>query len=70
MKLHRTLVRPVVTYRGETRILNSADENSPHFGKENPTRKYGLVCEDGEWRIRSNQDIDYICKSEDIVIFV
>jgi hypothetical protein len=28
MKLYRTLVRPVVTYRGETRILNSADENS------------------------------------------
>jgi hypothetical protein len=68
MKLHRTLIRPVVTYAAETWTLNISDENVSRIFERKVTRKMnGPVCEDSARRVRSNSEINSLLQGEDIV---
>jgi hypothetical protein len=49
---------------------DSVDDVLQGFERKIIRRIHGPVCEDGEWRTGSNQEIDHIRKSEDTVRFV
>jgi hypothetical protein len=68
MKLHRTLIRPVVTYAAGTWALNISGENALRIFERKVIRKmYGPVCEDSAWRVRANSEINSLLQGEDIV---
>jgi hypothetical protein len=65
LKIHQTLIRPVVTYGGE--ILTLTDENALGIFER---KIYGPVLENGEFRIRYNEDLHELIEGEDIVRFI
>jgi hypothetical protein len=68
LKLHRTLIRPVVTYATETWTLNISAKNALRILERKIIKKiYGPVCEDGIWRVRSNSKFNSLLQEEDIV---
>jgi hypothetical protein len=71
MKIHKTMIRPVITYSSETWTLTTIDENNLHNFERQILRKiFGPVNIDNVWRIRNNMDIDKLIESADIVRFI
>ncbi|CAI6370214.1 unnamed protein product [Macrosiphum euphorbiae] len=71
MKLYRTLIRPVVCYGAETWTLSKADSNRFKIFERKIIRKiYGVVNEEGRWRIWSNNEIEWILENKNIVKFI
>ena len=71
MKIYKTLIRPVVAYRGVTWTLAKwKQETLRMFQKKLVTHTYGLVKKDDEWRVRNNHEIDELLKQVDIIRFV
>lgn len=68
LKLYKIVIRPVVMYGSESWRLTKADENCLSIWERKILRKvFGAVCEEGNWRIRTNQEIYELFKDPDIV---
>ena len=69
MKLHKTIIRPVVTYGSETWVMNLIHEEKPKYFERKILRSiYGSVQDlNNEWRVRTNQEIQTLIKGENIV---
>jgi hypothetical protein len=60
-----------VTHCWETWTLTSSDENAFRIFERKILRKiYGPVLENGEFRIRYNEELNKLIKGEDIVRFI
>jgi hypothetical protein len=71
VKLYKTLIRPVETYRAETCTMSAADENALLVFERKVVRRICDPVREGErWRIRSNQELEEIFRGEDIVKLV
>jgi ribosomal protein S28E/S33 len=58
MKIYKTMIRPVVTYRSETGTLRAKHENNLRIFERQILRKiFGPVNVDNVWRIRNNTEI-------------
>jgi hypothetical protein len=70
-QIYQTLVQPVVTYGGETWTPTLTDENALRIFERKILRKiYGPVLENGEIRIRYNEELNELIKGEDIGRFI
>ena len=72
IKIHNSLIRPVVTYGCEAWTLTNRDEQYLRIFERRILRKiFGPVQnEDGFWRIRLNYELNDPIKNADIVRFV
>lgn len=71
LKIYKTLVRPVVAYGAETWTLSKKMEEELRIFERKILRKiYGPINEGGEWRIRTNDEINTLIYGEDLVRFV
>ena len=71
MKIYKTLIRPVVAYGSETWNITNRDAERLRILERKIIRKImGPVQEEGEWRIRSNREIEEYLEDGDIVRFV
>jgi hypothetical protein len=67
-RIYRSVTRPVVKNGAETWCLAANDRNSLEVRKSKVLRKiYGPVCENGEWRIRTNTELMELYDDLDIV---
>ena len=68
IQIHKTLIRPVVTYASETWSLTKPYENLLRiFERKILQRIYGPVQEGDIWRIRNNEELNRSINREDIV---
>jgi len=71
LQIYKTLIRPIVTYGGETWTMTENDKSMlRRFERKIIRRIFGAIKENGEWRIRNNGEIDKILEQEDIVRFI
>jgi hypothetical protein len=71
MKIHKTMIRPVVTYSSETWTLTTKYENNLRIFERQILRKiYGPVDIDNVWRIRNNMEVEELIEGADIVRFI
>ena len=71
IKIYKTLIRPVATYGCETWNVTTTDANKLRvFERKIIRRIYGPLCENNEWRIRTNAEIEDLLGQEDIIRFV
>jgi hypothetical protein len=71
MKIHKTMIRPVVTYSSETWTLTAKDEKNLQIFERQILRKIsGPVNIDNIWRIRNNMETDKLIEGADIVRFI
>jgi len=71
MKIHETIIRPVVTFSSQTWTLTAKDENNLRIFERQVLRKmFGTVNIDNIWRIRNNMEIDKLIEGADIVRFI
>lgn len=56
--LYKTLIRPVLMYGSECWTISKGDERAlESFERKVLRRIFGPVCDNGEWRIRYNQEL-------------
>ena len=69
MKLHKTIIRPVVTYGSETWVINLIhEEKLKTFERKILRSIYGSVQDlNNDWRVRKNQEIQTLIQGENIV---
>ena len=68
IQIYETVIKPVVLYGAETWVLTKKDEDLLSIWERKILRRiYGPVCIDGEWRIRSNQELRDLYKKLPIV---
>lgn len=68
IKVYRSVVKPVVTYGSEAWTLTVTDEELLRRWERKILRKlYGAVNDNGQWRIRKNEEIKDLYKLPDIV---
>jgi hypothetical protein len=71
LMVYKTLVRPVVTYGSEMWTLTREEEGRLGLFERKILRKiYGPISENGNWRIRYNEEVDKIIQGENIVRFI
>ena len=72
LKIHRGLIRPVVTYGCEAWTLTNRGEKYLRIFERRILRKnFGPVQnEDGSWRIRMNYELDELTENADVVRFI
>ena len=71
MKIHKTTIRPVVTYSSETWTLTAKDENKLRIFERQILRKtFGPVNIDNVRRIRNNMEIDNLTENAEVVRFI
>jgi hypothetical protein len=69
--LYKTLIRPVVTYGAETWTVTEKEEQALLiFERKIFRRIYGPKYEDGEWKIRTNRELEELNKGENIVKWI
>jgi len=69
--LYKTLIRPVVSYGEEAWTLTKKEEQTVLiFEKKIFRRMYGPKCENGEWKSRTNRELEEISKGENIVKWI
>jgi hypothetical protein len=71
IRLYKTLIRPVVTYGAETWTMTKKEEQAfLIFERKIFRRIYGTKYEDGEWKIRTNRELEELNKGENIVKWI
>jgi len=61
--LYKTLIRPVVTYGVETCTTTKKEEQALLIFERNVFRRiYGPKYEDGEWKSRTNRELEELSK--------
>jgi hypothetical protein len=69
--LHETLVRPVVLYGAEAWTLMKKEEQAVLiFERKMFRRIYGPKYENGEWKSRTNRELEEMSKGENIVKWI
>ena len=69
--LYKTITRPAVTYGAETWTLTSKIEKTLMTWERKILRKiYGPTKENGQWRIKTNEELRTKYKSQDIVTVI
>ena len=64
----KTLIRPVVTYGAETWTMTRKEEQALLiFERKIFRRIYGPKYEDGEWKSRTNRELEELSKGENIL---
>jgi hypothetical protein len=62
------LIRPVVIYGAETLMMTKKEEQALFiFERKIIRRIYGPKYEDGEWKIRTNRELEELNKGENII---
>jgi hypothetical protein len=70
-KLCKALVRPVITYGAQAWTLRTVDEQALRVFKRTVLRRiYGPVFIQGEWRLRTNAELDNLLGHADLVRFI
>jgi len=68
VKLYKPLTRPVLACGSETWVLTKSDEASPGVFERKVLRAiFGPTNDNGEWRIRYNNELYTLYKENDIV---
>ena len=63
--LYKTLIRPVVSYGAEAWTLTKKEEQAVLiFGRKIFRRMYGPKYENGEWKSRTNRELEEVSKGE------
>jgi hypothetical protein len=71
IKLYKTLVRAVIMYGAETWTLKITDEQLLRVLERKIIRRIcGTVCIEGNWRLRTNKEIDELIGHGDLASFV
>ena len=71
LKLYHSIIRPIVTYSCETWILKGTTVTKLLVFERKMLRKiFGPNNENGIWRIKTNQELDEIIKSKNIINFI
>jgi hypothetical protein len=71
IRLYKTLIRPVVTYGAETWTMTKKKEQPLLIFERKIFRGiYGPKYEDGEWKIRTNRELEKLNKGENIVKWI
>jgi hypothetical protein len=71
MKIHKTIIRPVVTYSSETWDLTAKDGNNLRIFERQIQRKIlGPVNIDNIWRIGNNMGDNKLIEGADIMRFI
>jgi len=69
--VYKTLIRPVVSYGAETWTLTEREEQAVLiFERKIFRRIYGAKCENGEWKSRTNRELEEMSKGENIVKWI
>jgi len=69
--LYKTLIRPVVSYGAEAWTLTKKEEQALLiFGRKIFRRIYGAKYENGEWKSRTNRELEEMSKGENIVKWI
>jgi hypothetical protein len=69
--LYKTLIRPVVSYGAETWTMTKKEEQALLvFVRKIFRRIYGRKYENGEWRTRTNRELEEMNKGENIVKWI
>jgi len=71
LALYKTLIRPIVTYGAETwTMMKKGEQALLIFERKIFRRIYGPKYEDGEWKIRTNRELEVLNKGENIVKWI
>jgi len=71
IRLYRTLIRPAVTYGAETWVMTKKEEQALLiFGRKIFRRIYGPKYEDGEWKSKTNRELEELSRGENIVKWI
>jgi hypothetical protein len=71
MRLYKTLIRPAVTYGAETWTMTKKEEQAVLiFERKIFRRIYGPKYEDGEWKSRTNRQLEELSEGENIVKWI
>jgi len=69
--LYKTLIRPEVSYGAEAWTLTKKEEQALLiFERKIFRRIYGPKCEKGEWKSRTNRELEEMSKGENIVKWI
>jgi hypothetical protein len=69
--LYKTLIRPVVSYGSEAWTLTKKEEQAVLiFERKIFRRIYGPKYENGEWKSRTNRELEEMSKGENIVKWI
>ena len=69
--LNKTLIRPVVSYGAEAWTLTKKEEQALlTFERKIFRRIYGPKYENGEWKSRTNRELEEMSKGENIVKWI
>ena len=71
MLLYKTLIRPMVVYGAVTWTMTKKEEQAMLiFHRKIFRRIYGPKYEDGEWKNRTNRELEELSKGENIVKWI
>jgi hypothetical protein len=71
IRLYKTVIIPIVTYGAETWKMTNEEEQALLIFKRKVFRRiYGAKYEDGEWKIRTNRELEKMNKGENIVKWI
>jgi sorting nexin-29 len=68
IRIYRTVLRPVVMYASETWVMTTKDEYMLNCWERKILRRiYGAVNDQGEWRIRTNRELEELYENPSLV---
>ena len=65
--LNKTLIRPVVSYGAEAWTVTKKEEQAVLIFERKIFRTHGPKYENGEWKSRTNRELEEMSKGENIV---
>ena len=68
VQLYKTLILPILLYGSEAWTLSGSDETALGCFERKILRKiYGPICQDGEWRVRYNDELYHLYDDTDVI---